>query len=51
MDFKMKHSHDLLSAERQIFETGISNPTLRRRCLGCAAPLSESLSGPFTLRP
>jgi hypothetical protein len=51
MDFKMKHSRDLLSAERQIFETGISNPTLRRRCLGCAASLSEPLSDPFALRP
>jgi hypothetical protein len=51
MDFKMKHSRDLLSTERQIFEIGISNPTLRRRCLRCAAPLSEPLSGPFALRP
>jgi hypothetical protein len=51
MDFKMKHSRDLLSTERQIFEIGISNPTLRRRCLECGALLSEPLSGLFVLRP
>ena len=51
MDFKMKHSPDLFSTERQIIETGISNSQLRRRCLGCGAALSEPLSGPFVLLP
>jgi hypothetical protein len=51
MDFKMKHSPDLFSTERQIIETGISNPQLSRWCLECGAALSEPLSGPFVLLP
>jgi hypothetical protein len=51
MHFKMKHSPDLFSTERQIIETGISNPQLRRRWLGCGAALSEPLSGLFVLLP